>query len=323
MTKTEYYRRHYGAVSLDAYQEDDWDIAMEEFQKLEDNGFGEASLALGQLNQKEGYPKEALRHFRKAAKAGIAEGAWGCAANIKHEYIADITGADKEWYSYCLAAAKGGCSEAMITLGNLYNRKNDYLGAYYWYTMASMYDHPGGEKSFIGTIKKYLSAGSPRLVRRINGVSPVNVKSAFRVFECFAAAYSGNPIMNKATIEEFFMIAAEEGNEFMGLFLGCFCEDFLKNDARSREGYFLAAKNDSIMGVKRYADMFLTGKGGARELSIAFQLYQKAAEKGEKKACYLVGELWKSKQQKDLAAYWFSAAIRRGYEEALTNIMEL
>ena len=119
----------YGKVSLMGHTIGNWDEVMVEYQKLEDEGFAEASVALGQLELSNRNKYKALEHFRKAASAGVAEGAWGCAGILGHDYIADVTYTDKEWYSYCMQAALGGCCDAMnelaiCTIGRMISSAN-------------------------------------------------------------------------------------------------------------------------------------------------------------------------------------------------------
>lgn len=310
-------QERYGKASLKGYKTGKWSEAMVEFQKLEDEGFGEASIALGQYAQMNDKAK-ALAHFRKAAAKGVAEGAWGCAAIIGHAYQADINGVDKEWYKYCLQAAQGGCCDAMNELGNMYNRINDYLGAFYWYQMAAYYEHPQGYNAVGGTLAKYMSAGKPAIASTIDGVCPKDVKNAISIFRCMTQQDK----LDQPRMDAFMQAAMEDDNEIMGLFIGHFFEDTVKMDGNAKMGYQLAAHNNSIMGMKCLADMQAYGKGCERNMQAAAGWYQGASERCEKTACFIMGEFMR-KQNPDLAAYYYAVALRRGYDPALTRLQQM
>ena len=96
--------RQLGRASVELFSRDDNQEAIAKFHELEKKGLAETGITLGQLYQMKD-ETEALKHFRIAADAGIAEGAWGAAAILSHEYIPDINGKDAEWYKYCVQAA--------------------------------------------------------------------------------------------------------------------------------------------------------------------------------------------------------------------------
>lgn len=307
----------YGKISQKAYKTGNWRAAKDELLKLEEAGCGEASVALGQLETANDQ-QLALAHFKKAASKGIAEGAWGCAAMLGHDYIADIEGKDKEWYKYCLLAAKSGCCDAMNELGNMFNRINDYLGAYYWYQMAAFYEHPQGYMSAAIQVNQWKQAGTPSLASRIDGVRVNDVQNAAAVMKCMA----GIDALDSNKMNEFLQAAMEDDNEFMGLFIGHFFEDTVKMDGNAKMGYQLAAHNNSIIGMKCLGDMLAYGKGCEKNMQNAVSWYKGAAEQGEKTASFIMGQLVKAKNP-NLAAYYYSVAYRRGYEPALAALKQL
>ena len=307
----------YGKASLSAYKSTDWTAATEEFLKLEEQGLGEASVALGQLAQMDNKEK-ALTHFRKAAAKGIAEGAWGYAGLIGHQYIADINGEDKEWYQYCLQAANKGCCDAMNELGNMYNRIEDYLGAFYWYQMAAYYEQPNGYQTVMALLNKWRNSGSPTVSESIDGVRPNDVANATRIFRCMTKQDTLDP----ALMDTFMHLAMEDNNEIMGLFIGHFFEDAVKMDGNAKMGYQLAAHNNSIMGMKCLADMLAAGRGCERNMQNALGWYIEAANLGEKTACFIMGEFYRTQNKKYLAAYYYSMSFRRGYQPAYTRLLQ-
>ena len=308
----------YGKVSLMGHTIGNWDEVMVEYQKLEDEGFAEASVALGQLELSNRNKYKALEHFRKAASVGVAEGAWGCAGILGHDYIADVTYTDKEWYSYCMQAASGGCCDAMNELANMYNRQNDFLGEFYWYQMAAYYGHPQGYDSVAKTLKKYQDAGKPAIGNSIDGVRPKEVENAIAIFRCM----TNQDKLDNEKINQFVSAAMDDDNEIMGLFIGHFFEEVVKMDGNAKLGYQLAAHNNSSMGMKCLADMLATGRGCERNMQAAFEWYKAAAEKYEKSACFVMGEFMR-KQNPNLAAYFYCLAFRRGFEPAFERIQQL
>lgn len=318
----------YGKASLRAYKTDQWDEAMVEFGRLEYEGLTEASIALGQYAQITD-KERALKHFRKAAAAGDAEGAWSCAAIIGHEYVADITGRDEEWYNYCLQAARGGCADAMNELANFHNRIEDYLGAFYWYRMAELYLHPQGSVSVIVNFDKWHKAGKPTLSDSIFGVSPSDTQYAKELFSLFE-----NPRYFDSLLQDYrneynpyysprsFKGYSGKESELVGLSIGHIFEDRLGINSMAADAYYNAARNNSIMGMKSYADMVMLGFGREKNTHEAFSWYNQAADAGEKTSCFVMGEFMRDKS-KYLAAYWYSKAYRRGYTPALDRLMKL
>lgn len=304
----------YGKASLMVYKTDFSKETIDEFMKLEDEGFTEASIALGQFAQAFD-DNVAFAHFKKAADAGSAEGAWSCAAIIGHSKNPDFWGKDKEWYDFCLKAAKGGCCDAMNELGNAYNRKDDYLAAFYWYNMATWYEHPEGVYGVEGTLDKWSKSDKPALSESINGVSRVEVgaaKYAFRVS-------IGEEQLTPQKVNEL-MILCLVGSEFMPLFLGHFFEDVIKSDKLAKTYYQVAGHNHSIMGMKCIGDMLAYGKGCTQDMDKAYSWFRAAANADEKTACFIMGEYYRM-SNKYLAAYWYAKAARRGYDAARVRML--
>ena len=306
--------KRYGSISREAYSTGNWNVAKFRFKNLEKEGLIEASIALGQMAQMTD-KMEALEHFRKAAAKGSAEGAWSVAALLGHSYKAEINGKDKEWYKYCLQAAQGGCSDAMNELGNMYNRINDYLGAYYWYQMATYYEHPQGMDGVNGIIKKYVDAGMPKLTPKIDGVRPNDAMNAIFILRVL----TGQDRLDNDRMNAFRAFAMADDNEIMCLFIAQFFESVVKMDGNAKMGYQLAAHNNSIMGMKCLADMLMAGRGGERNMESAIDWYIAAADKEEKTACFIMGEISRQKDP-DLADFFYSVAYRRGYEPALARL---
>ena len=305
----------YGKYSLQGYKSSDWTEPLAEFQKLEDEGFYEASIALGQFAQITDNDK-AFAHFKKAADAGLAEAQWSCAAILGHEYIPEIDGKDKEWYKYCLAAAKGGCCDAMNELGNIYQRQNNFLAAYYWYQMATWYEHPQGMMGTQAVLQKWQLINFADMASTIDGVRQIDVDSAKRTIDFFA----GKETLTPEVLNGLMPNCLADYSEFMPMFLGHLFEDVIHVDTQSKLFYQMAGHNHSIMGMKSIGDMLAAGKGCQRDMDKAFSWYEGAGEANEKTACFIMGEKYRL-NNKNLAAYWYTKAFRRGYEPARQRML--
>ena len=70
------------------------------------------------------------------------------------------------------------------------------------------------------------------------------------------------------------------------------------------------------------ADMLMTGKGTERNVNDAIRMYQQAAELGECGAMFIMGQFEKS-SNKLKSAYWYGLSHTRGFEHALSGLMDL
>ena len=305
----------YGYLSRHGFSTLEWNE--QEFLDLLNDGFSEASITLAQLAQINDEEK-ALKFFKIGAEAGNAEAAWGAAAILGHGYEPDIEGEDKLWYHYCLQAAQGGCPDAMHELGKGYHHLGNYLAAYYWFQLAMWYEHPEAQYSVNGIISTYQKAGSPDVVSEIDGVPNGEVEHAKRFF----GIVTGKTRMVPNFVEDAIGEGLNDGVIFLNLFMAHFMEEFFKNDEQAKTFYQLAAHNESIIGMKCLGDMLAYGKGCQQNMQNAVSWYIGAAEKGEKTACFIMGELYR-KQNKDLAAFWYAKALRRGYEPARKRLLQL
>lgn len=309
----------YGYYSYYGFKTDDWETSIKEFQKLEDEGFFEASITLGQMQQSRVSPWHqsiAKSHFEKAANAGIAEGAWGVAALLGHPYDPDIHGADKEWYKYCLQAAKGGNPDAMHELGKVFHHKRDYLSAFYWFIMSGYYDHPDGHYDRNVLKKYYAEDKEPQNAEFIDGIDKKESENALMLFKILL---SEEVSLNKDVMDDIFK-RAMAGSELMALFFAHFAEDVRHSFADAKLGFQIAAHNNSIAGQRCLADMQITGKGCERDIQKALSWYQAAAEAGDARACFVIAQAYRNSK---MAAFWYTASYRRGFEPALDALLKL
>lgn len=307
----------YGEASLEGYKDGQWVEPLQKIMHLEEEGLAEASVALGQFAQAKNRER-ALDHFKKAAKAGLAEGAWGYAAILGHNYYADIYGEDEEWYTYCLKAAKGGCSDAMNELGNVFSRKKNYLSSFYWYQMAGYYGHPHGTPSAEVIVKKWTADGCPKLRGTIDGVHRDESNFSKIIMEMLSETRK----VYESELHRYLETSLKSNSHILGLFLGYVFEELLHDDVPAKIAYQSAAQNNCIMGMKCLGDMLAVGKGCERDMAKALEWYKQAAELGERTAAFIMGEYYRT-TNKNLAAYWYVVADRRGFDPAFDRIRQL
>ena len=134
--------------------------------------------------------------------------------------------------------------------------------------------------------------------------------------------HTGQKEVNPKVLDSLFYLQAMPGSEIIGLFLGHFYEDHMNDFAKSKMAYQVAANSDSIMGMKCLGDMQAAGRGCEKDLNKAISWYQAAANRCEKTAAFIMGELYR-RQNHYMAAYFYSVSFRRGYDPALTRIQQL
>ena len=67
----------------------------------------------------------------------------------------------------------------------------------------------------------------------------------------------------------------------------------------------------------------MTGKGTERNVDDAIRIYQQAAELGERGAMFIMGQLFEKASNKLKSAYWYGLSHTRGFERALSGLMDL
>ena len=118
----------FGKFIMDLQDEDTAKQAVFQLELMENSGFAEAAVALGQY-YKDTNAKKATRHFTIAANADNAEGYWGLAILTEHNTTPDPDNEqDQKWISYCRKAAELGCADARNELGHIYNRMGHSSG---------------------------------------------------------------------------------------------------------------------------------------------------------------------------------------------------
>lgn len=306
----------YGQAILAAYQKQQWKEALATFQQLEDEGFGEASIALGQYEiDQDLYAAKA--HFDNAAAQAIAWGAWCNAQLLAPSIHADLPGVDQEWFGYCMQAAQLGCREAMYTLGHHYEEKQDIVAALYWYQLAFLHEHPSAEPPLKQLLQRWHQAGCPDQTKLQAVVSLSHIEEIMQTLRILAEP---NPITVQQLRAYTEQLTTQPG-DFMTLSIGQLWDQTGQNDTQAAACYRQAAENGSTLGMKRYADRLAYGKGVEQDLPQAERLYRQAADRGEPTACFYMGNYTKANRYE--AAYWYNKAYRRGHNLSLSYLRQL
>ena len=174
----------YGKFIMDLQDESTAKQAVFQLELMENSGFAEASVALGQY-YKDTDAKKATRHFTIAANADNAEGYWGLAILTEHNTTPDPENdQDQKWISYCRKAAELGCADARNELGHIYSRMGHVLPATYWYMLASFFDRPDAGYSLEQMAKQWFFDGKPEdTLEGVEGFDIVQQRAASSALE--------------------------------------------------------------------------------------------------------------------------------------------
>lgn len=279
-----------------------------ELEKMESR-FPEAAITLGQYYQ--GIDREkAKKHFKIAADAGIAEGQWGYSQMLPHGYVLDFSATkDKEYLKYCLAAAEGGSPDAANEIGNICHRKGFYEESTYWYGMAYSLEHPQGMVGLRGITKEWAQQGIVKeFVPHLEGVSEDRHKTSLLLYKMF------NQSLDVKDMDEL-MTLALAGENLAGFILAKIMEQGNHDDMAYTIYNALAFENHPY-ALRCYADMILAGKGTARNIEKAFNMYEESARGGNATAMFAMGQKAAKVGDKYLAASWFGMAYDRGMDLA-------
>ncbi len=133
---------------FEAYQNGDFEVALEEFQPLAEQGYATAQFCLGMMYDKgQGVPqdsKQAIKWYTKAAEQGNTD------AQFYLGMINDkITRGDNAYIKWMTKAAEHGSAEAQSKLGLCYEQGSevtkDHKEAVKWYTQAAEQGYPEAE----------------------------------------------------------------------------------------------------------------------------------------------------------------------------------
>ena len=255
-------------------------------------------------------------YLERTAESGHPEALWQYCNLIPHSYVPDPKiDEDRKWEECCLKAAENGSPDAMNEMGNIFNRRNNYHEAMYWYALANANGHPSGEIGMQGITVRWLSAGMPE--QFIKG-SPQFDEARFKCAQAYLEINAGQQI--SLGVEEAVDMVLD-GVSIAGYLAGDIFES-IENYEMATKIYSMLAQHNDAHGTKCYGDMLLSGMGGIKDPETAFSMYKKAAELGDRSAMFIMGEFYKDSNIL-MAAYWYGLAHSRGYEHAITRLQQL
>jgi len=307
----------FGKFIMDLQDEDTAKQAVFQLELMENSGFAEAAVALGQY-YKDTNAKKATRHFTIAANADNAEGYWGLAILTEHNTTPDPDNEqDQKWISYCRKAAELGCADARNELGHIYNRMGHVLPATYWYMLASFFDRPDAGYSLEQMAKKWFFDGKPEdTLEGVDGFDVVQQRAASSALELTC----GN---DDPDIMQDLIRLSMLGDPMASLMLGQVYENV--HDYSSAIKYYdegIQSKDPQAM--RCYADLLMMGNGVEKNEGQAISLYKEAAAHGDRTSMYVLGQ-YENFVIEDpyMAAYWYGMSAARGFEAGRSKLRTL
>ncbi len=307
----------FGKFIMDLQDEDTAKQAVFQLELMENSGFAEAAVALGQY-YKDTNAKKATRHFTIAANADNAEGYWGLAILTEHNTTPDPDNEqDQKWISYCRKAAELGCADARNELGHIYNRMGHVLPATYWYMLASFFDRPDAGYSLEQMAKKWFFDGKPEdTLEGVDGFDVVQQRAASSALELTC----GN---DDPDIMQDLIRLSMLGDPMASLMLGQVYENV--HDYSSAIKYYdegIQSKDPQAM--RCYADLLMMGNGVEKNEGQAISLYKEAAAHGDRTSMYVLGQYENfSIEDPYMAAYWYGMSAARGFEAGRSKLRTL
>ena len=307
----------FGKFIMDLQDEDTAKQAVFQLELMENSGFAEAAVALGQYN-KDTNAKKATRHFTIAANADNAEGYWGLAILTEHNTTPDPDNEqDQKWISYCRKAAELGCADARNELGHIYNRMGHVLPATYWYMLASFFDRPDAGYSLEQMAKKWFFDGKPEdTLEGVDGFDVVQQRAASSALELTC----GN---DDPDIMQDLIRLSMLGDPMASLMLGQVYENV--HDYSSAIKYYdegIQSKDPQAM--RCYADLLMMGNGVEKNEGQAISLYKEAAAHGDRTSMYVLGQYENfAIEDPYMAAYWYGMSAARGFEAGRSKLRTL
>ena len=307
----------YGKFIMDLQDESTAKQAVFQLELMENSGFAEAAVALGQY-YKDTDAKKATRHFTIAANADNAEGYWGLAILTEHNTTPDPDNEqDQKWISYCRKAAELGCADARNELGHIYNRMGHVLPATYWYMLASFFDRPDAGYSLEQMAKQWFFDGKPEdTLEGVEGFDVVQQRAASSALELTC----GN---DDPDIMQDLIRLSMLGDPMASLMLGQVYENV--HDYSSAIKYYdegIQSKDPQAM--RCYADLLMMGNGVEKNEGQAISLYKEAAAHGDRTSMYVLGQ-YENFVIEDpyMAAYWYGMSAARGFEAGRSKLRTL
>jgi len=315
--KTLSQRKEYGKSMILYSEEATQEQALEMLQKLEDEGFEEAAIALGQYYAPIDEEK-ARAHFQIAADAEIPEGYWGLALVSPHQSIPNPKNKqDAAYIEYCKKAAAGANPDARNELGNIYHKIGSFVPSCYWYMLASFFDRPDANYSMNMMVQDWLSKDCP--------LYDTSVEDDLDIVQQRAGQTALNLMGGKGGPEllDDLMKLSEVGDPMASLMVAKVFKEY--GDTETAIKYYdAAAKQEEPQAMHFYADVLTMGYGVKKDEHMALGLYNEAASRGDRYSMFQIGQYENYVSEDPLmAAYWYGVSSVRGYEQARTKLVEM
>ena len=288
-------------------------LGLQMMQELDEAGFIEGTIALSMFTAD---PAERKRLIKKAADANNPEGLWEYCGLLPHSYVPNPANtADALWEKYCLEAAERGSVDAMNEMGNVFHRRGHYSESMYWYAMANANDHPEGRMGMIGIAREWAQNGCPK--QFVKG----SAKFDMYRHQCAVAYLELNSNKTLSYSPDDIIRLVLQGVPIAGYFAGDLFES-IGNDEMAYKMYNALAFENDAHALKCYADMIMVGKGTQKDPQKAFGIYIEAAERGDRTAMFIAGEINRTSNT-NMAAYWYGLSHTRGYEHSIQRLAQL
>lgn len=283
---------------------------LNDLRMLESQGDVESAMSLAMFETtSEGKEK----YLKKAAETGNAEALWQYSNMLNHNHFPDLDDKDDSyWIKTVLNAAKKGSVDAMLEMGNICNRLSNYVESFYWYFLSSIYEHPQGEFSASFAVKNWVKNGESKKFKRVTDYFKKEyMNTCFVIMKSFRGI---NPVSSDLNT---LLDNAQNGDVLAALFLGKIYEN--NNLIQMAMKMFnIASMEEDAYAMRCLADVYMA----LNHIEEAYQLYEKAANFGEKHAMFVMGE-FKREKNKNEAAYWYALSHIRGYDAALERLKKI
>ena len=306
------FNMQYGAAFSLLLDDSTYDKGLSRIIKLEEEGFAEAGVLLGQIFRND--PNEAVRHFKIAANKNIAEGCWGLQGYVEHNHVPQNGNKNDEyWVSLVKKAAELGCPEAMNEMGNIENRRGNYFLSAYWYGLSDIYEYPQAVYGCRGIASRWVDAGRPEIPEEHIGDPYYEQGRLLIDTDTDNRETALNNILNSAEKDNYpaIKVFAAKVYEVKG------------EDEKAFKLYKEASALGDIYASRACADMLMIGKGCEKNFKKAVISYANAAKRGDKNSCFVMGEIERNRGNKNLAKTWYVKAHVRGMEHAIERIRQM
>lgn len=309
--------RKFGQAVLHTMNPETINRGYEELQELEDYGYPEAAVVLGQYFRNSDVGK-ARKHFEFAAEYEIGEAFWGLAQTIPHSSVLSLDSQrDLRWFRCVRTAAEKACTEAQVELARSYRQLGYNAPAAYWYQMAKLYGHEDAGFQLDILSDLWQGSGCPAdpaqlpeaftELQRDCGMLVLRLTTKARDYDT-VYQLTQNALKEDA-MAELSLAAIYEGNG---------------NMENAGKVYRIAASHEEPYAMKRCGDLHMAGTGLPPDGDLAVKMYADAATAGERTAMYELGRCADAfEQDREKMAFWFAKAHVRGHRMATEEMRKL